>query len=165
MFSGQTLLVIGGLVLLSFAVLTFYTSEGNTTTMTIYNEALITAAGIGQTVIEEMSTMALDENTIDNVVDSPDSLTPFVNFGPDELPDKSKETIETFDDIDDFNGYQRKDSLFRMGNFEVKVNVNYVKYEEPDSVVNVRTFYKKAEVLIYNAFLPDTLQLYYTVSY
>jgi hypothetical protein len=165
MFSGQTLLVIGGLVLLTFAMLTFYTSEGNTTQMTIYNEALITATGMGQTVIEEMALKAFDENTIDQIVDSPDSLTLNGNLGPDVNPDQTTETFATFDDFDDFNGYTRTDSLVRLGDFDISVIVNYVKYEEPDSVVNVRTFYKKAEVKVVNEWLVDTLTLNYTASY
>jgi hypothetical protein len=165
MFSGQTLLVIGGLVLLTFAMLTFYTSEGNTTQMTIYNEAIITASGIGQTIIEEMALKSFDESTINQVVDSPDSLTLFGNLGPDDIAGGSKETIDTFDDFDDFDGFTRIDSLVRLGNFEVRVFVNYVMYEQPDSVIKVRSFYKKAEVQVYNDFLVDTLKLNYTASY
>lgn len=164
MFSGQTLLVIGGLVLLTFAMLTFYTSEGNTTTMTIFNEALITATGIGQTVIEEMALKAFDENTIDQIVDSPDSLTLPLDLGPDSTP-VDEITIDLYDDIDDFNGYTRTDSLARLGRFNVKVSVSYVKYEQPDSVVYSRTFYKQAEVTVTNDFMVDTLTLNYTASY
>lgn len=164
MFSGQTLLVIGGLVLLTFAMLTFYTSEGNTTTMTIFNEALITATGIGQTVIEEMAQKAFDENTIDQVVDSPDSLTLPADLGPDSAP-VNEITIDLYDDLDDYNGYTRTDSLSRLGNFHVKVSVSYVKYEQPDSIVYTRTFYKQAEVTVTNEFMVDTLTLNYTASY
>jgi len=161
MGGGQMLLTIGGIMLLSFLILTFYESEGNSTTMTLFNEALITSTGIGQTVIEEMSLKAFDENTINRTNATIDSLTLANNLGPDNL----ETTIDLFDDFDDFNNYSRTDSLSRLGNFNINVTVNYVLYEEPDSVVNVRTFYKMAEVSVTNTYLVDTLTLSYTASY
>jgi hypothetical protein len=162
MYSGQTLLTIGGILLLTFAILTFYESEGSTTSMTIYNEAVITATGLGQSIIEEIALRPFDENTIGKIVDSPDSLTDYYNLGPDTELEK---LIANMDDIDDFDGYTRKDSLSRLGNFNIKVDVNYVKYEEPDSVVFSRTFYKQAVVSVTNTYLVDTLRLSYTASY
>jgi hypothetical protein len=43
--------------------------------------------------------------------------------------------------------------------------VHYVKYEQPDSIIYSRTFYKQAEVTVTNEFLVDTLTLNYTASY
>jgi len=161
MSSGQTLLTIGGIMLLSFIMLTFYESEGTSTTMTLFNEALITSTGIAQTVIEEMALKDFDELTISSVADSPDSLTLAYNLGPET----GETDIDLFDDIDDFNGYARSDSLSRLGNFNIEVDVNYILYEDPDSVVNVRTFYKLARVSVTNIYLVDTLTLSYTSSY
>lgn len=160
---GQTLLTIGGIMLLSFIMLTFYESEGNSTSMTIFNEALITSTGIGQTVIEEMALRSFDENTIGTIIESTDSLT-FANVLGCETGEDSSD-VNTFDDIDDFNGYSRTDSLSRLGLFYIDVTINYVKYEEPDSIVNFRTFYKLATVSVTNAYLVDTLTLSYTASY
>lgn len=157
----QTLLTIGGIVLLSFVMLTFYESEGNTTSMTIFNEALITSTGLGQTLIEELSLKAFDEYTINNIAESTDSLTLANYLGPEY----DETSIDLFDDMDDFNNYERTDSLSRLGNFNIKVRINYVLYEEPDSIVNVRTFYKQARISVTNAYLVDTLTLSYTASY
>ena len=159
--SGQTLLTIGGIVLLSFVILIFYESEGNTTQMTIFNEAMITSTGMGQTIIEELALKEFDENTIGKIVASADSLTLANELGPET----GEITLDLFDDMDDFNNYSRTDSLSRLGNFNIKVDVNYVLYEEPDSVVNVRTFYKQARVSVTNMYLVDTLTLSYTASY
>ena len=112
-----------------------------------------------------MALKAFDENTTTQIVDSPDSLTLFGNLGPDYIPGVAYETFAQFDDFDDFHGYSRTDTLVRLGNFDVSVLVNYVMYEEPDSIVTDRTFYKKAEVTIINDWLVDTLTLNYTASY
>ena len=163
MSSGQTLLTIGGIMLLSFIMLTFYESEGNSTAMTLFNESLITSTGIAQTVIEELSMRNFDELTITNVFDTPDSLTLAAYLGVDGS--ENKDSLNDFDDVDDFNGYERIDSLDRLGNFRISVAVSYVGYENPDSAVNVRTFYKMATVSVGNDYLVDTLTLSYTSSY
>jgi len=161
MNSGQTLLTLGGIVLLSFVMLTFYQSQGSTTEMTIFNEALITSTGVAQTVIEELASKEFDENTITVILESADLLTLPMSLGPET----GEDNLHLFDDIDDFNGYSRTDSLSRLGNFDIEVDVYYIKFEEPDSIVNVRTFYKLATVSVYNAYMVDTLTLSYTASY
>jgi hypothetical protein len=162
MGGGQMLLTIGGIMLLSFLMLTFYESEGNSTTVTLFNEALITSTGIGQTVIEEMALKSFDENTINRSNATIDSLTLPNSLGPEAY----ETSIDLFDDFDDFNNYARTDTLSRLGNFDIEVSVNYVQFEEPDSVVNVRTFYKLATVSVTNKkYLVDTLKLSYTASY
>lgn len=158
---GQTLLTLGGIVLLSFVMLTFYSSEGSSTEMTIFNEALITSTGIAQTVIEELAMREFDENSITVILESADLLTLPMSLGPET----GEDSLHLFDDIDDFNGYERTDSLSRLGNFDIEVVVNYIKAEEPDSIVNFRTFYKLATVSVTNAYLVDTLTLSYTASY
>ena len=47
MFSGQYILVIGSLSILTLLILTFYNADGNIDTLTLDNEAIIAATGIG----------------------------------------------------------------------------------------------------------------------
>lgn len=161
MFSGQNILVIGALAILSVLIITFYNNEGNKYTMTLDNEAVIAATGLGQTVIEKLSTKPFDENTLGRYVDLPDSLTL-----PDSLgPESNESDIVMYDDFDDFHNYSETDSLMRLGYFKVSVNIDYVFKHNPDSAVDVRTFYKLATVSVSNPYLRNDLSLHYLASY
>lgn len=161
MSSGQNILVIGALSILTLLIISFYNSESTKYIMTLDNEAIITATGLGQIVIEQISSKHFDEKIINNYFWVPDSLTSPLDLGAEE----DETELALFDDVDDFNNYSRKDSLDRLGKFNISVVVNYIKKEEPDSIVNVRTFYKLATVSVTNPYLLSTLKLHYLASY
>lgn len=161
MYSGQNILVIGALSILTLLIISFYTSEGSKYTMTLDNEAIIAATGLGQSVIEKLSAKPFDEKVINSYFEVPDSLTSASDLGAEE----DETDIQFFDDLDDFNEYSITDSLLRMGKFNIHVVVNYVNKDKPDSAVNVRTFYKLATVSVSNPYLLYTLKLHYLASY
>lgn len=161
MNTGQTLLVTVGLLLFTIFILTVYRTTASRFTFAIANEALLTGTGIAQSLIDEITLKNFDENTIGKVVSTPDSLTPVNSLGPE-----SGETdVTKFDDIDDYNNYQRTETLSRLGNFKAWVKVYYVKPNLPDVLSNTRTFAKKIEVFIQNSFVTDTIKMYRIVTY
>jgi hypothetical protein len=161
MFSGQNILVIGALSILTLLIISFYSSEGNKVSMTLDNEAVIAATGLGQTIIEKLTATHFDEKVIDNYYEIPDSLT-----SPLDLrPDSGETDVTMFDDFDDYNNYSRTDTLIRLGEFHISVVVNYVNKENADSAVNEQTFYKMATVSVSNSYLFSTLKLHYLASY
>ena len=161
MFSGQNILVIGALSILTLLIISFYNSEGNKVSMTLDNEAVIAATGLGQTIIEKMTSRSFDEKAIGKYFELPDSMTNVNDLGPED----DETNISMFDDFDDFNNYSQTDTLMRLGEFDVSVVVNYVTKEKPDSAVNVKTFYKLATISVSNPFLYDKLKLHYLASY
>ena len=161
MFSGQNILVIGALSILTLLIISFYSSEGNKVTMTIDNEAVIAATGLGQTVIEKLTSKSFDEKVIDRYHEVADSMTSPQYLGPED----DETDVTMFDDFDDFNNYSENNTLIRLGDFHVSVVVNYVHKENADSAVNVRTFYKMATVSVSNPYLFNTMKLHYLASY
>lgn len=161
MYSGQNILVIGALSILTLLILNFYDSDSNQLSISLYNEAVVTATGLGQTVIEEISSKPFDEKVINQYVEVPDSLTPALSLGAET----GETDIYLFDDMDDFKNYSRTDSLFRLGNFNINVDVNYVEETKPDIAGNVRTFYKLATITVTNPYLKGALKLNYIASY
>jgi hypothetical protein len=161
MFSGQYILVIGSLSILTLLILTFYNADGNIDTLTLDNEAIIAATGIGQTIIEKMAAKSFDENVINSYLTYPDSLT-----SPSLLRAEEGETsIDLFDDFDDFNQYTRTDTLNRLGHFDIVVNVHYVEKDNPDTPVSSKSFHKLATVSVSNKYLLNTLKLSLIASY
>ncbi|MFC2084578.1 hypothetical protein ACFLS9_05930 [Bacteroidota bacterium] len=161
MFGNQSILVIGGIMLFTLLLLSFYRSNSIQTTASIYNEAVISASGIAQSLIEEIGKKKFDEGEMIYQSITTDSLTKSWNFGPD-----SGETyVNQYDDLDDYHNYKRVDKLNRLGYFNSNVQVNYGVPSAPDKVSLARTFYKRVEVKVINQYMPDTLKLYYIASF
>lgn len=160
MGTAQFIMLAGGLLLLVFLSLTFYSSFRSKSDIDLYNEALITGTAIGQSIIDEISTRAFDQKTVSNSVTVPDSLTATGSLGPD-----AGESISTlFNDIDDFKNYVRFDTLV-MGVFRTRVNVNYLSKMNPGLLSASRTFTKRIDVFVSNLYLQDTLKLNYVITY
>ncbi|MBM4175511.1 MAG: hypothetical protein FJ213_04970 [Ignavibacteria bacterium] len=161
MNTGQTLMVIVGILLLTVFILTVYRASTARITISLVNEATISATGIAQSIIDEIQMKAFDENTTTSGVSSTNSLTAVGSLGPE-----TGETQSTlFDDIDDYNNFTRSDSLSRMGTFNTKVQVYYVQKMTPETKSLSKTFTKRIDVFVFNFSLTDTLKLYHIVSY
>lgn len=161
MSTGQSMLVIIGLLLFSIFMLTVYRASNARISITLLNEATITATGIGQSLIDEIQVKAFDEKTVSASISTPDSLTPSGSLGKD-----TGETLLTqFDDVDDFHNYTRTDSLSRLGAFNSKVTVAYVQKFTPDVKTTTRTFSKRVDVFVMNMALTDTIKLCHIVTY
>lgn len=161
MNTGQTLLVTVGLLLFTIFVLTVYRTTTSRFAIAIANESILTGTAIAQSMIDEIVQKSFDEKVLGSNFSTPDSLTPLNLLGPDI----GENDITTFDDIDDFNGYKRVDSLQRLGNFKVQVQVYYVNPNSPDQKSLTKTFAKKIEVYIINNFLTDTIKMYRVVTF
>lgn len=161
MFSSQYILIIGSLSILTLLIITFANVDGTIGTLSIDNEAIIAGTGMGQTIIEKISSKPFDEKVIKNSHDSADSLTAPIELGPDE----GESSFEQFDDMDDFNNYSYTDSLRRLGEFEVDVSVHYVLRNDQHIKSDVRTLYKLVTVNISNSYLKDKLKLNFIASY
>ncbi|MCX8056641.1 MAG: hypothetical protein N3F03_03395 [Ignavibacteria bacterium] len=161
MNTGQTLLVTVGLLLFTIFILTVYRSTTSRFALAVANEALLTGSAIAQSLIDEITIKDFDEKSIGNVISTPDSLTPVNLLGPD----LGENDYTKYDDIDDYNGYQRSENLSRLGNFISSVRVFYVNVNNPDITSNTRTFAKRIEVFVRNNFITDTIKMYRVVTY
>jgi len=161
MFSMERFLVIGGTILLTVLILNFSRSDYNQSTASLNNEAIVTAISICQSMLEEIQTRAFDEATVSTFVTDPSELSNVVLMGKE-----SGEVDSTqFDDVDDFNGYLRTFTLPRLGDFDTSVDIYYIDEANPDNEVFVKTFTKRIDISITNAFLPDTLVINKIISY
>ncbi len=160
MGTAQLIMLLGGLLLLIFLSMTFYSSFRSKSDIELYNEALITGTAIGQSIIDEISTRAFDQKTVTKSITVPDSLTVVGSLGPEV--GESNSTL--FNDIDDFKNYVRLDTLV-MGVFRTRVNVNYLSKMNPGLISSSKTFTKRIDVFVSNLYLQDTLKLNYVITY
>ena len=159
MNTGQMILTMGAMIFLSAIVL-----RVNTVTLintdTQYNSKFdILATSIGNTMIEEISKKAFDENSLSSTLTKTNELTNKNQLGPDS------ETYSQFDDIDDYDGYSYSDSTLPSAIFDVVCSVDYVKDTEPDKIDNQRQWTKKITVKVSSKSMEDVVTVSTLYSY
>jgi hypothetical protein len=161
MSTGQQILVLGALILLSSFILGVNTTESSQIKSTITNQAIITATSISQSLMEQIQSESFDQKTVSNSVPTPDSLTPPSSLGPDA----GETNMIAYNDVDDYNNYNETDTLGILGTFNLNVKVSYCTKMNPDITSSVSTFSKRVDISIYNKFLIDTLKISKVISY
>ena len=161
MNSATFLLLAGGILFFTNLVLTFNRTSASQALVVYENESFIYGESLSQGFIEEIQTRAFDENTISDTVDSPEDLSPANSMGHDG----GENSMNQFDDIDDFNNYSYVDSLSGLGNFEVNVSVYYINNYLPDVKSNLQTFSKRVDISLDNPYLQATVRVSKIFSY
>ena len=161
MNSGQQILTIFAVAILTVLILQVYNSQSTKETMLLSNEAIITGTGIAQALLNEIEAKAFDEKTVSTGYGIADSLTLPNSLGPD-----TAEVLYTqYDDIDDYNNFTRSDTLGRLGLFNTKVGVYYIEKMSPGVKSSTQTFTKEIEISLTNFSLPDTIKFYQVIAY
>lgn len=160
MNTGQTLLTLGAMILLSLLILRARNSFLSTDTVMMNSKFSILATSLAQSQIEEIKKKAFDENTVAGPANSTLQLTKANKLGPE-----SGETYPNFNDVDDFNGYTTVDSTLPSAVFDIRCEVYYVNPNNPDAVSNSRTWSKNIVVEVTSPFMGDTVKVSSVFSY
>ena len=161
MNSSQFLLLAGGILFFTNLVLTFNRSSMSQALVVYENESFIYGESLSQGLLEEIQTRAFDENTVSSMVDSLEKLSPANSLGYES----GEDSINQFDDIDDFNNYVFTDSLSGQGNFVINVSVYYINTYLPDVKSNLPTFSKRVDISMDNPYLQGTVRVSKIFSY
>lgn len=153
MNSVQSMLTLGALVLLSLASLRFNTSVLENSTAQIENKVYLTAFSLADDMIETIKQRSFDEATIEFPTGLA-NLTP-----PGSLKAEAGETYKTFDDVDDYNGYERSVSAPHAENYRVWCEVHYVDGSNPDIEISTQSYYKKVTVYVSSPYMREDISL------
>lgn len=160
MNTGQMLLTIGAMILLATLILRV-NSNISATTDTVYDSKfVILATSLGNSILEEASDKAFDEATAANSVSKLTDLTIPVKLGKE-----SGESYPNFNDVDDYNGYEKIDSTLPSAVFKADCSVDYVLPNSPDVESHIRTWTKRITVTVTSVSMPDTVRLSSLYSY
>jgi hypothetical protein len=148
MTTGQTLLALGALVLLTMIMLNFYRIFGSSWDTLDTSQLGIDATTIGTSFIELAHGLAFDEITDTSFLqaDQANLLTASANLGPDGSTDDS---LHTFNDFDDFHGHISTVNIGENRVFMVGFDVYYVNPTDVTTRVNNRTFTKRLDMKIW----------------
>ncbi|MGE5399509.1 MAG: hypothetical protein ACM3S2_03840 [Ignavibacteriales bacterium] len=160
MNSGQLLLTLGGMFLLSLLILRMnnnFLSTGDVMYNTKYG---VLAVSLGTSMIEQANSKSFDSQTDTNSVSSLNSLT-----DPSALGAEPGEQYTDYNDFDDFNNYVRVDSSMPSAKFTISCKVGYVQSGNPDVIVNQKTWHKRILVTVSSPSMEDTVKLSSVFSY
>ena len=152
----QSFLTIGAMALLALISLRFNATLLENRTTEIENKVYLTAFSLADDLIEEIKQKAFDEKTVEWKAIPADQLSPPNAFGP---VDPGESTVNTFDDIDDYHGYQKAVSLPHVENYSVMSTVDYVTATDPDVTTSTQTYFKRITVRVTSPYLSHPVKL------
>jgi hypothetical protein len=148
--SGQTIIAIAALMLLSKLILSGNEMMASGGDVVLVGQAMIEATTIAQSRIESISL-----RNFDNAV--PPHGTPtassFASIGLDAGENAALET--TLNDVDDFNGHCDTVISPSFGSYIVNSKVYFIRTSAPYDSVGTKTYMKRIDVTVNNAFLVD----------
>jgi hypothetical protein len=159
MNTGQMMLAVGAMILLSLVVLRVNNNYLSTDTVMMESKFGVLATSLAQSLIEEASGKAFDEHTKGVAILDSTLLT------PPALLKNEGEVYPDYDDFDDYNGFQKDVTNLPSAIFHIECKVNYVNAETPDIVENHVTWNKKISVTVSSPSSKDTVKLYSIFSY
>ena len=157
MNTGQMMLGVGAMVLLSLVVLRVNNSFLLTNTAMMESKFDLLATSLAQSVIEEADNKAFDQKSIGIPIFAVNTFSDIL--GPDS------EDYSEFNDFDDFNGYTRDVTNLPSANFHVSCTVSYVSPANPDVVSISKQWSKKITVTVSSTSSQDTIKVSSIFSY
>ena len=158
MNTGQTIMTMGAMMLLSAVVLRVNTSNLNNESIRDQAQYGVLATSIATSIIEEAQSKSFDHFTDTNSVSLLTQLSS--TLGPE-----GSETEETFNDFDDYDGFTKRDSTMPSAIFDIACEVVYVNPNDIQGSTTNRTWHKKINVTISSPFSPDTFRTASIFSY
>lgn len=186
MNTGQMIITMAAMILLSTVILSVNKNALNTTSSMAENKYQILGISLGTALIEEAFSKSFDASTARDPItgkaeqaDSYSDLTDYNSLGPSYTERKRR----NFNDFDDYNGYvdsasnasidslsseMRNDDIAAI--FKVESKVYYVDPATDNKLrkVNKRTWHKRMDVFVTSKFLGeglDTIKLSKIYSY
>ena len=153
MHLGQTMLTLGFFALLTISVMNANRMIVKSDQEMYEGEAFDYAANFAQALLSEASSKIFDVKVIDSLFQQPNKFTTPSQLGPsasesispwpDVAPYKS---IGTYNDVDDYHGYERTVDTDILKGFKVTCVVYYVTETDPDTPSSSQTYFKRVDV-------------------
>jgi hypothetical protein len=149
MGTGQTMITLLAMVLLSFLILRINNSFLQTNTTLYDTKFEVLGYSLAQSIIQEIEKLHFDQNTVSAVLSDSTLLTSTLG------PDSGETTADTFNDVDDYNNYTRNDTIpphFGVV-FNSKCKVEYVLPTSPDVPTASQTWHKRITVFVTSPYM------------
>lgn len=166
MNSGQMLITVGAIILLSIVILRVNSGFLSTNTVMMENKYGVMAISLATSMLEDAVGEAFDEATADSTrAISTSELSS--TLGP-ETGEIYNSPATPFDDFDDYNGLTintAADSTLKSAEFDISCQVGYINAANPDVITGTRSWHKKITVTVSSKSMVDTIRLSTIYSY
>jgi hypothetical protein len=156
MNTGQTMLTLAALTVLSILTLNFYNSLGQSGRSLSQSNAGFFATSLATSYIERAQNLHFDAVT-DSIPENQVVANPSILTAPGALGREASDgdSIQQFDDFDDFNDFTDTTKPGGMlGTFVASFKVYYVDPANIDNASGARTFVKKMDIKVWRVFPP-----------
>lgn len=160
MNTGQMMLTVGAMILLSMIILNTNRNYLNNTIFMQETKYGVLATSLATSIVEKANSLSFDEATTGAAVGNTNSLT-----AANVLGHETGETYLTFDDFDDFNGFSFVDTTEMSAIFNISCIVTYVNENQLDGTTNSKTWHKKITVTVTSDSMTDIVRLSSIFSY
>jgi hypothetical protein len=171
MFANHTMLTIGGFIILTTILTSFYGLMGNAGDDVRDAQDMILATTIATSYIEVAQGLAFDEitDTSNIALHNLAALTEPASLGPES---SAEDSIQKFNDFDDFNRFvAERTATGTNRRYKTQFTVTYVNPNDVGQVTASKTFVKRLDTKTWRSFPPpagtalDTLRLSFVLGY
>jgi len=156
------MLTVAALVLLGVTVLTVNRNNLQQGTILHQTEVGVYAISLATSYLERSIGYDFDQATAgDAMVFGETELSTTLGRETGEIANQ----IETWNDFDDFNGMNKKDTVAGVDIFTTQAIVYYVQPTTPNVSTTTRTFFKRIDVKTFSNTGGDTIKLSHVYSY
>lgn len=151
MNTGQSLLSIGALLILSLSILRVNNEILLTDSILQESKLGVLATSLATSLMEEANRKAFDEASAYDAVTSLTQLTAPLSLGPE-----TGETSATFNDFDDYNNYTQCDTIHAI-DYELSCIVDYITPNNVEGKIMAKSWHKKITIIVKSSFIADSL--------
>jgi hypothetical protein len=170
MTTGQTMLALGALVILTSIMLNFYRIFGSSWDTMDSSQIGIDATTIATSYMEVAHGLAFDESVLDSnvIVTSPSDLRYASEFGPPS----GVTDISQFTAFEHFHGFEDTTTVQGLGTYVTNFDVYYVFPDDVQTRAGGRTYTKRMDMNIWRIAPPmpategiDTVRMWIVMGY
>lgn len=155
----QSILALGSMIILSLISLLFNSTALQSSKIELEDKVYLSAFSLADDLVEEMKQKAFDEKTVDFQAINLNQLS--AKLGPDIIGGIA-ETWPNFNDIDDYNGYQKITNLPLAEGYKVICEVAYC--DAAGQIQTSQQYYKKVNVTVTSPYLDDQFYMSFIFS-
>lgn len=165
MGTGQMMITMGAMILLSIIILTVNSGYLTNNDMMLDSKFDILAVSLAVSIIEDANGLAFDEITTGGFTAT--NVLMLSTLGKDVGEYYVSRDSNNFNDFDDYKDLSitYNDSSLQSAIFNINTNVGYISDSNPSVFVNYKTWYKKLDVYVTSQSMTDTIKMSTVLSY
>ena len=165
MGTGQMLMTVGAMILLSVIVVTINQGYLVNNEVMLDSKFDLLAISLAISVVEDAKGLAFDEIT--SVGANVGDPSEFSIIGRDGTEFYTSRTLNTFNDFDDFDGLHvsYNDTTLESAIYIIDCEAGYISDQNPDYFTNSNTYNKKLNVMVSSPSMTDTIRISTVMSY